>query len=169
MKYYLSKRLLFVLPVLVGFTEMQGQTKPAQTPGIDTSLMDKSIRPQDDFFNYVNGDWLKKTEIPADRTRWGSFDELRQNTDNDALAILKEAAANPKYTSSTDQGKAVGLYLTILDTVNRNKQGIAPLKPYLAKIDKVKNVKDLQTLLTEMEPLGGLGFFWRWRRHGCQK
>ena len=159
MKYYLSKKLLFVLPVLVGFSEMKGQTKPAKVPGIDVTLMDKSVRPQDDFFNFVNGDWLKKTEIPSDRTRWGSFDELRQNTDNDALAILKEAAANPKYTSNTDQGKAVGLYLSILDTVTRNKQGVSPLKPYLAKIDKVKTVKDLQALLTEMEPTGGLGFF----------
>ena len=128
-------------------TAKTAETNTEQTPvkpakdvdyGIILSYMDNNIRPQDDFFNYVNGDWLKKTEIPADRTRWGSFDELRQNTDNDALAILKEAAANPKYTSSTDQGKAVGLYLTILDTVNRNKQGIAPLKPYLAKIDAVK-------------------------------
>ena len=159
MKYYLNKKLLFVLPVLIGFTEMQGQTKPTKTPGIDVSLMDKSVRPQDDFFNFVNGDWLKKTEIPSDRTRWGSFDELRQNTDNDALSILKDASKNPKYTSNTDQGKAVGLYLTILDTVNRNKQGVSPLKPYLAKIDKVKNVKDLQALLIEMEPTGGLGFF----------
>ncbi|WP_432672503.1 M13 family metallopeptidase [Flavobacterium sp. SM2513] len=159
MKYYLSKKLLFVLPVLVGFSEMQGQTKPANVPGIDVTLMDKSVRPQDDFFNFVNGDWLKKTEIPSDRTRWGSFDELRQNTDNDALAILKEAAANPKYTSNTDQGKAVGLYLSILDTVTRNKQGVSPLKPYLAKINKVKTVKDLQALLTEMESTGGLGFF----------
>lgn len=152
MKYYLNKKLLFVLPVLIGFTEMQGQTKPTKTPGIDVSLMDKSVRPQDDFFNFVNGDWLKKTEIPSDRTRWGSFDELRQNTDNDALSILKDASKNPKYISNTDQGKAVGLYLTILDTVNRNKQGVSPLKPYLAKINKVKNVKDLQALLIEMEP-----------------
>ena len=159
MKYYLNKKLLFVLPVLIGFTEMQGQTKPTKTPGIDVSLMDKSVRPQDDFFNFVNGDWLKKTEIPSDRTRWGSFDELRQNTDNDALSILKDASKNPKYISNTDQGKAVGLYLTILDTVNRNKQGVSPLKPYLAKINKVKNVKDLQALLIEMEPTGGLGFF----------
>ncbi len=159
MNFYLNKKMLFVLPILVGFSEMQGQTKPTQTPGIDISLMDKNVRPQDDFFNFVNGDWLKKTEIPSDRTRWGSFDELRQNTDNDALTILKEAAKNPAYTSNTDQGKAVGLYQTIMDTVTRNKQGIAPLKPYLAKIDKVKTVKDLQALLIEMEPVGGLGFF----------
>jgi predicted metalloendopeptidase len=121
--------------------------------------MDKTVRPQDDFFNYVNGDWLKKTEIPSDRTRWGSFDELRQNTDKDALLILKEASKNPAYTSKTDQGKAVGLYRTILDTVTRNKQGVSPLKPYLTKIDKIKNVKELQALLIEMEPIGGLGFF----------
>ena len=76
MKYYLSKKLLFVLPVLVGCSEMQAQTKPAKIPGINVSLMDKSVRPQDDFFNFVNGDWLKKTEIPSQQNRWGSFYEL---------------------------------------------------------------------------------------------
>ena len=159
MNYYFSKKLLYVLPVLAGITTMNGQTKPTKTPGIDVTLMDKTVRPQDDFFNYVNGDWLKKTEIPSDRTRWGSFDELRQNTDKDALLILKEASKNPAYTSKTDQGKAVGLYRTILDTVTRNKQGVSPLKPYLTKIDKIKNVKELQALLIEVEPIGGLGFF----------
>jgi predicted metalloendopeptidase len=159
MSYYFNKKMLLTLPILIGFSEMQAQTKPAKTPGIDVTLMDKTVRPQDDFFQYVNGDWLDKTEIPSDRTRWGSFDELRQNTDKDALAILKEAAENPKYTSNTDQGKAVGLFETILDTVTRNKQGITPLKPYLAKINKVKSVKDLQALMIEMEPIGGLGFF----------
>jgi putative endopeptidase len=93
----------------MGFAEIQGQSNPIKAPGIDVSLMDKTVRPQDDFFQFVNGDWLKKTEIPSDRTRWGSFDELRQNTDKDALLILKEATKNPAYTSNTDQGKAVGL------------------------------------------------------------
>jgi predicted metalloendopeptidase len=54
--------------------------------------MDKNVKPSNDFFRYVNGTWLDNTAIPADRTRWGSFDELRQRTDADALAILKEAA-----------------------------------------------------------------------------
>jgi endothelin-converting enzyme/putative endopeptidase len=69
---------------------------------------------------------------------------------------LKEAATNPKYKSDTDQGKAINLYKTILDTIGRNKLGITPLKPYLKKIDAVKNTKDLQALLIEMEPLEGL-------------
>ena len=155
MKPSFYTKLAFVLPALVGFSEVQGQDKP----GINVSFMDTSVEPNDDFFRFVNGAWLDKTQIPSDRTRWGSFDELRQNTDRDALEILKEATKNPKYTSNTDQGKAVNLFRTIMDTVTRNKQGIKPLKPYLAKINAVKNVKDLQALLIEMEAVGGLGFF----------
>ena len=130
-----------------------------QKPGINVSYMDKKVKPNDDFFRYVNGTWVDNTQIPSDKTRWGSFDELRENTNNDALAILKDAAANKGLKSTSDQGKAANLYKTIMDTVARNKQGITPLKPYLAKIDKVKNVKDLEKLLIEMEPQGGLGFF----------
>ena len=84
--------------------------------------------------------------------------ELLKKTDKDALDILKAASKNPKYKSNTDQGKAISLYNTILDTVARNKQDVKPLLPYLAKIDKVKNVADLQQLLIEMEPIGGIGF-----------
>jgi putative endopeptidase len=137
------------------------QTKPAQQekPGIDVEYMDKSVTPGQDFFRYVNGKWLDATPIPGNKTRWGSFDELRERTNNDALAILKEAAVNKSLASSTDQGKAASLYNTIMDTVARDKAGITPLKPYLKKIDAVKNAKDLEALLIEMEPLGGLGFF----------
>ncbi len=129
-------------------------------PGISLDLMDKTVRPNDNFFQFVNGTWLKNTAIPADKTRWGSFDELRQNTDKDALAILKDAAKDPKYKSNTDQGKAINIYKSVMDTVARNKQGIAPIKPYLAKINAVKNTADLQKLLMETEAAGdGAGFF----------
>lgn len=153
--------MLFVIPALIGFSNTNAQKAVAQKePGINVSFMDKSVKPNDDFFKFVNGTWLKNTEIPADKTRWGSFDELRQNTDKDALAILKEAATNPKYKSNTDQGKAINMYKAAMDTVARNKQGIAPLAPYLAKINAVKNIKDLQKLMMETEAEGGgVGFF----------
>ena len=159
MKKNSNKRLLFVIPAIMGFAVSQAQTTPAaKEPGINVNYMDKKVKPSNDFFRYVNGTWLDNTAIPADRTRWGSFDELRQRTDADALAILKEATTNPSYKSNTDQGKAINLYKSILDTVGRNKMGIAPLKPYLKKIDAVKNAKDLEALLIEMEPIGGIGF-----------
>lgn len=127
--------------------------------GINLQYMDTSVKPSDNFFRFVNGTWLDKTEIPADRTRWGSFDELRENTDKDMMAILKEALNNPAYTADTDQGKALNLYRSIMDTISRNKEGIKPLKPYLDKINAVKNTVDLNKLLLEMDNKGGLGFF----------
>jgi len=160
MKKNSNRQLLFAIPALLGLSVMQAQTEQAvKEPGINVNYMDKSVKPSNNFFQYVNGTWLDNTEIPSDRTRWGSFDELRQRTDADALAILKDAVNNPKYKSDTDQGKAINLYKSILDTVGRNKLGIAPLKPYLKKIDAIKNSKDLEALLIEMEPLGGIGFF----------
>lgn len=121
--------------------------------------MDKNISPSQDFFNYVNGTWIKNTEIPADRTRWGSFDELRKNTDDDVMAILNEAVANKNLDPKSDQAKAVNLYKTILDTVARNKAGINPIKPYLTKIDAVKSSADVMALLTEFRAEASLGFF----------
>lgn len=159
MKIKLNKAFLFVIPAIIGFTDAQAQKKNAvKEPGINVSFFDKSVKPADNFFRYVNGTWLDKTEIPSDRTSWGSFNELLKKTDKDALDILKAASKDPKYKSNTDQGKAISLFNTILDTVARNKQDIKPLLPYLAKIDKVKNVADLQQLLIEMEPIGGIGF-----------
>ena len=160
MKLRFNKTLLYVIPALLGLSANAQKEASKKTPGINVPFMDKSVKPNDDFFKFVIGTWLKNTEIPADKTRWGSFDELRQNTDKDALAILKEAATNPKYKSNTDQGKAIIMYKAAMDTVARNKQGITPLTPYLAKINAVKNIKDLQKLMMETEAQGGgVGFF----------
>ena len=128
------------------------QAEEEKIPGIIVENMDTSIRPNDDFFRYVNGTWLDKTEIPADRTSWGSFNELRKKTDADVLAILSEAIAEDKFpklkdaqgnlTLESDQKKAVNFYESIMDTVARDAQGIDPLKPFLAKIDGLKNLAD---------------------------
>ncbi len=131
----------------------------AQTPGINLDLMDRSAAPQQDFFRFVNGKWLDNTEIPADKTRWGSFDELRQNTDKDMLAIINDALASNTYAADSDQGKALAYYRSVLDLKTRNAQGFKPLKPFFDKIDKIKSVADLQNYLQEMEPIGGGGFF----------
>ena len=153
---FISKNLCAAIFLSYAF-QSNAQKK---VPGIDLSLMDTSVSPKNDFFNFVNGTWLKNTEIPADKTRWGSFDELRQNTDKDALEILKDAANNPKYNSNTDQGKAINMYKVAMDTVARDKQGIKPLLPYLARIDAVKNITDLQKLMMQEEAKGGgVGFF----------
>ena len=159
MKKQLTKPLFCAFSAMLFFTAIEAQTTAAKEPGINVSYMNTKISPSQDFFQYVNGTWLNQTEIPSDRTTWGSFNELIKKTDKDVMSILKDASKNPKYKSDTDQGKAVNLFLTVLDTVGRNKAGITPLKPYLKKIDAIKNVADLQKFLVEMEPEGGSGFF----------
>nr|WP_232219132.1 M13 family metallopeptidase [Olleya marilimosa] len=134
-------------------------------PGINLDYMDKSTQPKEDFFRYVNGKWLDNNEIPDDQATWGSFQELRKKTDADALAILKAAMSdnkdleNIKVLPGSDQEKAVYFYQTIMDTIGRNKLGIEPVKPYLAKIEAIKNIEDLQAYMIEMEPQGGGGLY----------
>ena len=144
---------------LIAFPAMVATAQATKEPGINKAYMDLKTQPNQDFYRFVNGTWLDQTTIPADRTRWGSADELRQKTDRDVLDILSEASKNPKYKSNTDQGKAVNLYQSIMDTVARNKQGLKPLQSKLAKINAVKDVQDLQKLLAEEEVYGGIGFF----------
>ena len=86
-----TKPLFCVFSVMFSLTAVKAQNTAPKEPGINVSYMNTKVSPGEDFFQYVNGTWLDKTEIPADRTRWGSFDELRKNTDDDVMAILKEA------------------------------------------------------------------------------
>ena len=150
---------LLLSTMLYSCKSSQEATAKKESVGINVSYMDKSINPADDFNRYVNGTWLDKTEIPADRTRWGSFDELRKNTDDDVMIILKEAINDKTIDPNSDQAKAINLYKSVLDTISRNKTGIEPLKPYLEKINSVQNSNQLVALLAEMEPEIGLGFF----------
>jgi len=132
---------------------------PKKAGGIDLSLMDTDVRPQDDFYNYVNGTWMKNTEIPDDKTRWGSFNELRENTDADVLAILKKAANDPNLDSSSDEGKAVTVFQLINDTLARNELGIKPLIPHIERIEAIQSKADLQPYLEENIRLGGYALF----------
>ncbi len=171
MKSTVKKMMLYSSIVALSMLISCESERPAEEkiPGIIVENMDTSIKPSDDFFRFVNGSWIDKTEIPADRTRWGSFDELRKKTDSDVLTILNEAIAEDKFpklkdaegnlTLESDQKKAVNFYETIMDTVAREEQGIEPIKPFLAKIDAITNIADLQTLLIDMAPYGGAGFF----------
>ena len=141
-----------------GFTSCE-QPQEKKPSGIDLSLMDTQVRPQDNFYNYVNGTWMKNTEIPDDKTRWGSFNELRENTDADVLSILKEAANDPNLDSTADEAKAVRLFQLINDTIARNEQGVKPLMPHLARIGKINSVADIQSYLEETLLKGNRALF----------
>src|SRR5690625_1301999 len=135
-----------------------------ESRGINLEYMDTSVSPKEDFYRYVNGTWLDETEIPEDRTRWGGFDMLRKDTDNDMLAILDEAKDSGEYGWETDQGKALLLFASILDTEKRDEEGVKPLEPILNIIDGINSVEDLQNAIAEnptsvKHPFFGLAAF----------
>ncbi len=113
-----------------------------RTSGIDTTNFDRSVRPQDDFFRYVNGGWLKKTEIKGDQTGAGAFQELAERSRN-GMHELFEAAARPTRRpladaptsvkvpvtgpSETERRKIGDLYASYMDSARVEARGIAPL------------------------------------------
>ncbi len=121
-------------------------------PGVDLSLMDNSVNPADDFFRYVNGKWLDSVEIPADRRRWGSFDELRKMTSDNTLESLNRAIENNSFKPGTDQAKAVLFYKAAMDTASINEAGLNPVMSELQKIDAISSMEELQTYLIESAP-----------------
>ncbi len=132
--------------------------------GIILANMDTTVSPKVDFFNYVNGNWMKHNEIPADETQWGGFTILRKDTRQDMLNILAKANESGEYKASSDQGKALTIYETMMDTVARNAAGIEPIKPILAKIEAMTSIKDFQKLIsveeaTVSQPFLGLAAF----------
>ncbi|MFB2120110.1 M13 family metallopeptidase [Parapedobacter sp. 2B3] len=126
--------------------------------GIHLGYMDNTVRPQDDFYNYVNGNWMKTVDIPSDKARWGSFDELRENTDVATLEILKATLAQ-QHAKGTDGQKIADLYRSYIDFDARDKAGIDPIKPLLQQVDAIQDFDDLYNYLVETAPIGGNPFF----------
>lgn len=148
------KQYVLAAALLASSVYVFGQEQHAINP----SYMDKSVRPQDDFYNYVNGNWMKTVEIPSDKARWGSFDELRENTDEATLQILKESL-NTKFEKGTDGQKIADLYKSYVDFDTRNKLGIAPIQQQLQDIDKISNMKELYDYFLKYAEIGGNPFF----------
>ena len=142
------------------------ETMPVQTPeakeeGLNLSYMDTSVRAQDDFFNYVNGNWMKTTEIPADKTSWGSFNALREDVDNSSLEILNKILTD-KFAYNSEGQKIQNLYGTYMDWDKRNADGITPIKNDLSRIDAISSVAELQKYLTAATKTGDNPFYaWR--------
>ncbi|PWN66601.1 M13 family metallopeptidase [Chryseobacterium oncorhynchi] len=129
--------------------------------GINLSHMDTAVRPQDDFFSYVNGNWVKTTQIPSDKANWGSFNALRENVDDASLDILNKILTE-NYPAGSEGQKIQNLYASFMDTAKRNADGLAPIKGDLAKIDGIKSLNDLQKYLLEATRLGDNSFYgWR--------
>ena len=128
----------------------------AQAPrslGIDTTNFDRSVRPQDDFFRFVNGGWLKRTEIPSDAPRWGTFDELDERS-REAMRTILEDAAKSNAPAGSEEQKVGDFYASFLDSARVESLGVSPLKAELAQIAAVTSAAALAPEFARLARLG---------------
>jgi putative endopeptidase len=114
--------------------------------GIDLKAQDKSVRPGDDFFRYVNGRWLTTTKIPSDHASWGAFDELAVQADADVRSII-EAAAMTQAARGTNAQKIGDFYGAFLDTAKIEQLGLAPAQASLDEIAGLKTHAEVAALI----------------------
>ena len=131
-----------------------GKKSPALGSGVETANLDRNVRPQDDFYRFVNGTWLKNTEIPADKARYGAFIKLADDSEARLRAIIEEAANKKDKPAGSDAQKVGDLYASFMDEAAIDQLGLKPLEPELARIDALKDKKDLPELLGHLMRIG---------------
>ena len=151
------------VPSSVGVGSATNMAKDMVTPAgqrkfIDPANMNMSVRPQDDFYEYANGAWLKATPIPATESRWGSFNELAE-FNRTALKTILDDVSTKTYPAGTINQKVSDFYVTAMDSAKAESLGFAPVKPRLDRIAAVKNYKELLAeIATEYSEGNGLVF-----------
>jgi predicted metalloendopeptidase len=118
--------------------------------GVERKHIDTTVRPQDDFYAYVNGNWLKTTQIPADRARYGTFIELAEKSEAALRAIIEETAAVKERPAGSDAQKVGDLYQSFMDTQRIESLGLEPVRPELQRVAGVKSTDALPELFAEL-------------------
>lgn len=133
--------LLLLLPFL-GVSAAFAQTSPAKDSPVKRADFDESVRPQDDLFKYVNGRWLQQTEIPADKSNYGSFTVLGDLSQKRCNEMIKQLAQE-QHEAGSDAQKVGDFYNSFMDVDRTNELGSKPLAAELAAIDAVEDVPGL--------------------------
>lgn len=128
------------------------------TSGIDLTAVDKNVRAQDDFFRHVNGAWLTQTEIPADKSRYGLFNVLYDDTQKNLKTLIQKSASTEAEKGSNTQ-KLGDMYNSYMNTELTNKKGITPLQSLLDNISSTQNMLQLSKAFGELYVLGVGGTF----------
>jgi predicted metalloendopeptidase len=145
-----SPALLLILTLVA----IAGQ---APRSGLDQTLLDLTVRPQDDLFRAANGRWLARTVIPADRVTYGTFIELADKTEADLRTIIEAVAADRERQRGSAR-QIADLYTSLMDQRRTDELGLRPIAPVLRSIDSIETRGDFAARAGELSAmaLGGL-------------
>jgi endothelin-converting enzyme len=143
------QKFLVSLFILALFVACSKQPKS----GIDKSGMDTSVRPQDDLYEYVNGSWLETTEIPADRSNYGAFTQLVEQSEENLKVIVEEAAYATDKEQGSEAQKVGDFYLSFMDTNRIEALRREPLKEDLNRIKSVQTREELAEIMAYFQKI----------------
>ena len=146
----MKKKMLFMSLALCASSAF-AQTAPSS--GIDPKNLDTSIRPGNDFYHYAAGGWLKSHPLDAEHTSNGAFTDLFELNQKRIQDIILQYASAQQTQGSLGQ-KIGSLYNLMMDSARMNREGYAPIKPTLAKIGAIKNRKEYQLVMAQLDRNG---------------
>ncbi len=121
------------------------------TSGIDTSGFDESVRPQDDFFDYVSGSWVNSTEIPSDKARWGTFDALAEQSQEDVRALVDEVSAAENVEAGSPKQKIRDFYNAYMDEGAATARGVEAIR---GELDAITAISDMDGVYRTFSAMG---------------
>ncbi|HYR46830.1 MAG TPA: M13 family metallopeptidase [Thermoanaerobaculia bacterium] len=129
---------------------------PATPPGhgLDPADMDTTCKPCEDFYKYADGGWLKKNPIPPEYPSWGTFSELAERNRTALRKILERLAADKSAAPGSEEQKIGDFYASCMDEAAIEAQGARPLAPELERIEKIRNLADLEVELAYLQTHG---------------
>ncbi len=135
---------------LIFTTACNTHAKNANEKFLDVSAMDSSVKPGDNFYLYVNGTWIKNSQIPSSQSSIGGFTDLYYSTQDKLHALLDSISKTNNAAGSIEQ-KVADFYASGMDSTTIDKCGYEPLKPYFQKIAAIKNTAEVLNYITDLQ------------------
>lgn len=149
----LSSTVLWAETVATAVQMTPTTVKDQKKSGIDHQYFDQTVKGSDDFYQHVNGGWIKNTEIPADKSRWGTFDILHEESLKQLHDIVDELSKQQLVNGSSEQ-KVATLYANFMDEKRIETLGIQPIQAEIENVDALKNKKDIAQLAAHFSRIG---------------
>ena len=140
--------------LVLATTGIWGQFATAQPTGIDTQFFDTSVRPQDDFYQYVNGQWLATTDIPSERPAYGAAIKLYDDAQRSLGELITKASNHENDAPGSDAAKIAALYRSFMDESRIESLGSQPLAAEFKRIQAIKNKQEIPALMAHLQQIG---------------
>ena len=146
--------LVSVRMLRAGQATVSSKNSAAETHGVDPAILDKTCKPCEDFYNYANGEWLKKNPVPAAYPSWHRGNELEEKNREQLHGILEGAAANSKAAPGSNEQKIGDFYASCMDEKQIDAAGAKPLDPEFGRLGALAGVADLQDEVARLQSMG---------------